>query len=650
MKLVKATGPMDQLNNFISTCCLDGTFHPEQATQYMSASMGYTTLSEENPYAPMLQKIEELIRENDSAPDPAIVGSRSREVQLDEQTDEYIDELDRRLSAMHDERKELEDQLEQCKNGIAKYEHFTGFDVGFDELFGCKFIKTRCGHMSKASYEKLVAYDDDPYVLFIPCSTDATDYWGVYCAPRERVDEVDSIFAGLGFERLQIPEAVGTAEQVIDQLRNNIEIIESDLKELDERAAAVWRENRTRCNEIYTKLVDLNTVFEMRRYAACHNKYFFYVGWVLANDSKEFERKAEAIDSVEVEENDPESVADKTPPVKLKNPVIFKPYEYFVDMYGLPSYTDVDVTGFVAITYTLLFGIMFGDLGQGLVLFVFGLLGWKLKKMALARILIPCGLSSAVFGFVFGSVFGYEEMLDPVYHALGWASKPLSVMDSINTVLLFAIGIGVTLVVCAMLLNIVSCLKHKKIGEAIFSNNGVVGIIFYLAGVAFCVAFMNGPKVLSTGVNIAIMGVGAVLLYFKEIIIGIIDKHPDWKPESMVDFALQNLFELIEYVLSYFSNTVSFLRVGAFVIVHASMMMVVFTLGADGENIPVIIIGNIVVIALEGLLSGIQGLRLEFYEMFSRFYEGGGRAFEPARLKQAQTKVKAKLSAKKAKN
>lgn len=650
MKLVKVTGPLDCLNNFISTCCLDGTFHPEQATQYMSASMGYTTLNEENPYAPMLQKIEELIRENDSAPDPAIVGSRSREVQLDEQTSEYIDELDSRLSSMHDERKELEDQLEQCKNGIAKYEHFTGFDVGFDEMFGCKFIKTRCGHMSKESYEKLVAYEDDPYVLFIPCSTDATDYWGVYCAPRERVDEVDSIFAGLGFERLQIPEAVGTAEQVIDQLKSNIEIIESNLKELDERAAAVWKENRTRCNEIYTKLVDLNTVFEMRRYAACHNKYFFYVGWVLAGDSKEFERKAEAIDSVEVEENDPESVADKTPPVKLKNPAIFKPYEYFVDMYGLPSYTDIDVTGFVAITYTLLFGIMFGDLGQGLVLFVLGLLGWKLKKIALARILIPCGLSSAVFGFVFGSVFGYEEMLDPVYHALGWASKPLSVMDSINTVLLFAIGIGVTLVVCAMVLNIVSCLKHKKIGEAIFSNNGVVGIIFYLAGVAFCVAFMNGPEILPNGVLLSIMGVGAVLLYFKEIIIGIIDKHPDWKPESMVDFALQNIFELIEYVLSYFSNTVSFLRVGAFVIVHASMMMVVFTLGSNGDNIPVIIIGNIVVIALEGLLSGIQGLRLEFYEMFSRFYEGGGRAFEPARLKQAQTKVKAKLSAKKAKN
>lgn len=145
--------------------------------------------------------------------------------------------------------------------------------------------------MPKESYEKLVAYEDNPYVLFIPCSTDATDYWGVYCVPRERVDEVDSVFAGLNFERLQIPSAVGTVEEVIDQLKSNIEIIESDLKQLDERAAALWKENRKRCNEIYTKLVDLNTVFELRRYAACHNKYFFYVGWVPAHVSKEFEKK-----------------------------------------------------------------------------------------------------------------------------------------------------------------------------------------------------------------------------------------------------------------------------------------------------------------------------------------------------------------------
>ena len=306
-------------------------------------------------------------------------------------------------------------------------------------------------------------------------------------------------------------------------------------------------------------------------------------------------------------------------------------------MYGTPAYSDIDITPFVAITYTVLFGMMFGDLGQGAVLALAGFLMWKLKKMELGKILIPCGIASMCFGFLFGSVFGYEEMLDPVYHALGWRGKPMSVMDSINTVLLIAIAIGVGLMVAAMLLNIYACLKRKKFGEALFSQNGVVGLMMYLAGCNLASGFMGGPAPLPNSVAGVILGVCAVLLMFKEIPIGMIDKHPNWKPESIMDFVLQNLFELLEYILSYLSNTVSFLRVGAFVLVHAGMMMVVFSLAGESENLFVIILGNILVIALEGLLTGIQALRLEYYEMFSRFYEGGGKAFVPATLNDIQT-------------
>ncbi len=97
----------------------------------------------------------------------------------------------------------------------------------------------------------------------------------------------------------------------------------------------------------------------------------------------------------------------------------------------------------------------------------------------------------------------------------------------------------------------------------------------------------------------------------------------------MGNYLMQSVFELLETVLSYLSNTISFLRVGAFVIVHASMMMVVFTLAGTPNNMLVVILGNIVVICLEALLSAIQGIRLEFYEMFSRCYKGGGRRSLP---------------------
>ena len=207
-------------------------------------------------------------------------------------------------------------------------------------------------------------------------------------------------------------------------------------------------------------------------------------------------------------------------------------------------------------------------------------------------------------------------------------------MDSINTVLLIAIGIGVVLMVTAMLIHVYASLKRKQVGEALFSQNGVAGIVLYLMGVNLASGFMGGPAPVPTGLCFALLGVSAVLVYIKEIPIGLIDRHPDWKPESIGDFLLQNFFELIEYILSYLSNTLSFLRVGAYVLVHAGMMMVVFSLAGENENLFVIILGNILVIVLEGLLTGIQVLRLEYYEMFSRFYEGDGEPFTPVTLQK----------------
>ena len=111
---------------------------------------------------------------------------------------------------------------------------------------------------------------------------------------------------------------------------------------------------------------------------------------------------------------DAEEELSHSPPVALKNRKVFKPFEFFVDMYGLPAYDEVDPTPFVAITYVLLFGIMFGDLGQGLCVSIVGWLMWKWKKMKLGKALIPCGISSAIFGTLFGSVFGFEHALDPL--------------------------------------------------------------------------------------------------------------------------------------------------------------------------------------------------------------------------------------------
>lgn len=626
MKLIKAAGSLDKLDSFIEACYMSGEFQPENASGFLSASMGFLPLSEENPYTAKVRKIEELAEVLGVTLTPHAI--HPGEV-LESSDSVYIGEFGSTLSRLHNERRELLEQKDICEKGIEQYSHFAGLDVSLDEIFACEFIKVRFGHMPKESYEKLLKYEDSPYSLFIPCSTDETEYWGVYFAPTHKSAEVDRIFSLLYFERIHIPGAAGPIAEIIEQLRVNLDILHTQLEDLDNDLSHYWDDNGQKITEIYSRLRWFDQAFELRRYAAFRKNQFYYFGWLPVHNLKKFEDLVGRIQDVNCEIADPEKRV-KTVPVKIRNNRFVRPFEYFVSMYGLPSYGSTDITAFVAVTYTLLFGMMFGDAGQGLVLMLAGFLMWKLKKMPLGKILIPCGLSSVFFGTLFGSFFGFEEALNPLYKAVGLAEKPLSVMDSINTVLLYSIGIGVFLVVVSMLINVYSCIKKKHVGEALFSNNGVAGIVFYVFGVLAVAGFMSGRAFVPGKLTFAVMLIAGILLFQKDVLIKIIDEKHYEKTGSVSDFVLQNLFELVEYVLSYFSNTVSFLRVGAFVLVHAGMMMVVFSLAGESRNLIVILLGNVLVIALEGLLTGIQALRLEFYEMFSRFLEGDGRPFVAA--------------------
>ena len=634
VSMIKGTDADIQVEDILAYSSSDGKFNASQAIQYMTSVLGYNTSAGENPYTAVLQSVKELATEfgyniEEDEEEAASVSD-------DEDLNEYVESVGEKVRQLNNERKDLLDQLYSCRNGIKQFEHFIGFDIPLEEVKQSEFVSTRFGHMPKESAEKLqYAYSDNPYVLFVPCKADGDEIWGAYVAPKNRITHIDKIFSALHFERLWIPEAVGSTQEIVDNLQSNIELLNASVKECDDKINAIFKSEKDKLKSIYTYLNSKNIVFEMKKYAFIVGSSFYCVGWVPERKAKSLVSKLESFKGVEVQLFTPEEVPSYEPPVKLKNPKIFSPYEYYVGMYGLPKYHDMDITFFVSVVYTFVFGAMFGDVGQGLLLAIGGFLAWKLKKIELGKILVPCGIASVIGGLIFGSVFGFEEALDPLYHMIGLSHKPVEVMESVNGVLVFAIFTGVALVFSAMLLHVIISFKRKEIGEALFSQNGITGMVFYVAGVCAIYSFMGGKTIIPSKILIPMFIVSIAILFCKEILIKLVSGEKDVKPESMVDFILQNLFECILYVLEYFSNTLSFLRVGAFVIVHASMMMVVFTLAGDPHTVKgiiVVILGNVLVIALEGLLTGIQGLRLVFYEMFSRFHEGGGRPFSSVNI------------------
>lgn len=632
MKLVHVQGTLPHLDEFLGACCLDGRFDLEPASQYMSASLGYAPLNEEDTYTPLVERIEAMAGEIGAA----LPDTPPRKLEADDRDQQFLDALNNKFSDLRSERDSLQDQQRLCEDAIAQYSHFLSLKANVDEITDCAHVKARFGFLPQAGYNKLMSsYADDPYILFVPCSQTKEGYWGIYLTPRSHSQETDGIFSMLYFEPLRVPGAAGSPAEIVEHFRENLEVVQKALTEIDTQVREEWSRNEDKIETIYAAARYAAAVFSLRHFAAVKGQHFFCVGWVPAREVDAITQVARQIPDLRVTVDDPDKAGHTTPPTKLRNPWFVRPFEFFVEMYGLPDYDETDATPFVALTFTVLFGIMFGDVGQGIVLTLFSLFMWKVKHNALFHLMIPCGIASTCAGFVYGSFFGYENLLDPLYHALGMASKPVAVMESITGILLFAVYIGVVLVLAAMGMNIYTQWRRGLLGSVLFGTNSITGVLTYLAGVNLVSAFMGAWQFMPVAPSAVILVLGLLSLLFAEVLAPLVNGEPDWKPaDGWGNYMMQNVFELLESVLSYLSNTISFLRVGAFVIVHASMMMVVFTLAGEPANLAVVVIGNLVVIALEALLSAIQGIRLEFYEMFSRFYTGGGRRFEALDLKR----------------
>lgn len=643
MNFISMIGPVSKLNELVNVCGESGTFQPDNVFSFYSNTENFSQITEENPYSEPLQDLQNAINFCGDKPTfTDITGFRVNKSQIDRYTKYISDNVENSVK----DKRELYRELAQYKEEIEILKHFYGLNQNISDVLACEYSKAHFGKIPNSYYPKLFELSKENSekgieLLFFPLTSDDEYQWGFYFADIENEKEINRLFSSLYFEEITLKPYEKTPYEAVSELQSVRTEIYRKIENIDKKISEFWESQKNRCMKFYTKLKELNTYFEIKSYAAQYNDSFILVGWVPKENLESFKSKIKKIKGIEYSTEEGKDMLSHMPPVKLKNNKLFKPFEFFVDTYGMPSYDELDPTAFVAITYSILFGIMFADVGQGLVVSLVGFLMWKLKKMKLGRVLIPCGIFSAIFGTIFGSVFGFEHALDPFYkNVFGLSEKPVEVMNSSTTsyILYIAVGIGVVLLIIAMMLGIYSAFKRKHIGEALFGPNGICGLVLYSSAMFMLVDMvMLHTGVVNAAYITVLIVIPMILLMFSEILIKIANHESDWKPDSWADYIMQSVIELFEVVLSYVTNTVSFSRVGAYVLGHAGMMMVVFTLAnmfSGAGYVITVVIGNAVVILLEALLAGIQVLRLEFYEMFSRFFEGQGRVFTPVTIKE----------------
>ena len=556
---------------------------------------------------------------------------------------ELLDEADKKHQELEVAGRELVAELDKLNASATTIYPFRNLEYNINSILDLKFIKYSFGRLPLAQYEKFVKYMyDELDIMFVKCEESNGFVWGVYFTPKTQASKTEAIFSSLHYEKTFIPhEYDGTPYEAYNHIQKRIEECRTKIEALDKEFSDYLNSRISDFALAKNMLEKLCANFDIRKLAAItthedgNRDHFILCGWIEAKDARKLKSEIEAEEELYCVIDDPKESTISTPPTKLKNPAIIKPFEMYIKMYGLPAYNEIDPTMFVALSYSFIFGAMFGDVGQGLCLVIGGFLLYKIKHMNLAAIISCAGVFSTLFGFMYGSVFGFENIIEarwlhPAAHMMN-----LPFIGKMNTVFVVAIAFGMFLILFTMILQIINAVKQKNIEGMLFDTNGIAGFVFYGSLVLVIFLYMSGRALPAAIVTVLMFGIPFLLIALKEPLTALIMKKKELIEGGLGMFVVQTFFEMFEVLLSYFSNTLSFVRVGAFAISHAAMMEVVLMLaGAESgsPNMLVVILGNIFVCGMEGLIVGIQVLRLEYYEMFSRFYKGGGKEFVPYKV------------------
>ena len=427
-------------------------------------------------------------------------------------------------------------------------------------------------------------------------------------------------------------DVLGALDEGITRTSERIAALEATLHRLHETRIRRLRHLLWRVRASLT-LVQTIAGFRQFRYS------YLLSGWVpVPMVSHVRSAVAEVSPDTTVEAAKPTSQERATAPFQFANPLVIRGFQKLVTIYGIPSYEELDPTLLLVATFPVIFGVMFGDVGHGLLLMALGILLLSRKVHALqgmasfGGVIVACGAVATVFGALFGSVFGFEDVIPVLW---------LRPIEQTTDILLASVVFGVGVLTLGMVFNIVGAALRHRWGEVLLDRHGLAGVLFYWSLVGLGAGLLNARLPVGTGVLAMVAAVTAVVIWLSDRLKPLLEGRGFDRSDLGMGL-VEGFFELFETVLSLMSNTLSYVRMGAFAVAHGALSLVVFILAEmidPGQSFGywlVVALGNLVVIGFEGMIVGIQTLRLEYYEFFSKFFTAGGRSFHALALVAAE--------------
>ena len=549
-----------------------------------------------------------------------------------------VDQIEQEVNKAREQVTNEQKRLEQLHNMLNQLEPIAGINLDLQAMRHPAYINAILGVIPTANIDRLeTSLERIPHVFFTLRQDNQKAV--VWLAGSKRNAEVLERAARSAYlNALVLPDIYqGTPSEIIASIRADIQNAQ---QHISEQGLVIGHLAGERKQQLQTLLWQVRTSRILAEAIGRYGRFrytYFIDGWVPTSGVENFLRQLKEVSKDIMVETSPHKRGGERQnvPVALSNPSLIRPFQELVTNYARPLYDEMDPTFLLSITFPLLFGAMFGDVGQGVLLAVLGLLlsSRRIKALnmmaSLGGVVAACGLSSIVFGFLYGSVFGFEEILHPLIF------RPT---DNILQTLVAAISIGLILLSVGFLVNMLNAWTSKDWGKLLVEPHGLAGLLLYWSLIGLGVEVITGKQPIPLA-GLAILAlVAALTVMFSELLKHLIEGHRPLVEGGFPIYVLQSALELFETLISLLSNSISFVRVGAFAVAHAGLTTVIFILAglvspAHGTGYWLVIaFGNLFIIGFEGIIVGIQTMRLSYYELFSKFFQGGGVLYEPLTL------------------
>jgi len=574
-------------------------------------------------------------------------------IEILEYIDKRISELEERVLNKYSQLNELNSEEENLKSDkkVLRILKSVGIKPGYIEE--SEFLHTAVGFIDPDDLGNLSSSIKDAlnekFAIIKEQELDEKILIGVMCRKRDE-EVVDRILSRHSFDKLELISDMGLNE------------VEKRLDEIGKRRNEIIEYFNGIRSENGVKILAMRELCEIEKnnqgiklMLGKTNRVYVLEGWIPGRSILELvERVNKTARGNAILKFYEPGKEDEIPTV-MENPSATKPFEPLTGAFGLPAYDEIDPTSIMIVSFPIIYGLMFGDIGHGLMVLIVGSL--MIKFMAkgekgiksLGVVLMYCGILSMFFGFAYGEMFGQHEFYhDFITEPFGIEPFWINPLEDSEQFLGIAFIVGFIHMSSGIILKFINCITNKKFYHAIASP--LMQQWIFIGGAYLIMSrgpefteWFNDPMLLLLTLGLPLLGI-----LFSDVI-----KHiPNGvKVKEIPGLVKAALLELYEIPVGLLANSISYSRIFALALVHIGLFTALFKIAemfAEIEGIGFIvylifvIIGTIVLVCLEGFIVFLHTLRLHYYEWFTKFYEATGIEFRPFRITRLYTCIKSK--------